>query len=83
MDFANSLVRIFKSTGFKVKQPRGAPFYVLKYACTPSVLFEAGYLSNSYEAKLLKQSYYQKQIAHSIALSIDFLNKRYARLANK
>lgn len=82
VELANSLVKMFKKMGFKVKPPRGAPFYVLKYAYIPSVLFEMGYLSNSYEEKLLRQTHYQKQIAQGIALGVTRLNKYYVKLFN-
>ena len=67
--------------GFKVKVPRKGPYYVLKSAYVPSVLVEMGYLSNKYEEKILRRTYYQKQIAETIALGIVSLNKRYTRFA--
>ena len=82
LDLANTIVYTLRRMGFKVRSPRGAPFYVLKYAYVPSVLVEIGYLTNYYEEKLLKTHYYQKQIAHGIALSIDLLNRRYTRLSS-
>ncbi len=82
LDFANTIVYTLRKMGFKVRSPRGAPFYVLKYAYVPSVLVEVGYLSNPYEERLLRKSYYQKQIVHGIALSVDLLNRRYSKLTN-
>jgi len=82
IELANNLVNMFKKMGFKVKPPRGAPFYVLKYAYVPSVLVEVGYLTNSYEEKLLRQTHYQKQIAQGVALGVNRLNSYYAKLFN-
>ena len=82
LDFANTVVSTLRSMGFKVRSPKGAPFYVLKYAYVPSILIETGYLSNSHEEKLLRKSYYQKQIAHGVALSVKILNRHYAKLVN-
>jgi len=82
LDFANTVVSTLRSMGFKVRSPKGAPFYVLKYAYVPSILVESGYLSNSYEEKLLRKPYYQKQIAHGVALSVSILNRHYAKLVN-
>ena len=79
LDFARMVVSTLQRMGFKARPPRGAPFYVLKYARTPSVLIEAGYLTNAYEEKLLRSPYYQKQIAHGIALSVRRLNWNYAK----
>jgi len=82
LDFANTVVSTLRSMGFKVRSPKGAPFYVLKYAYVPSILVETGYLSNLHEEKLLRKSYYQKQIAHGVALSVKILNRHYAKLVN-
>ncbi len=83
LDAASILVNTFKKLGFKVKTPRGAPFYVLKYNHVPSVLVEIGYLSNHYEEKLLRSSRYQQQVVRAIALSVVSLDNRYSRLAKK
>lgn len=77
LGFATVLVNTFKKVGFRVKPPRGAPFYVLKNAYVPSVLVEIGYLSNSYEEKLLVSSRYQKQVVEAIALGINTYNKSF------
>ncbi|MFH1504838.1 MAG: N-acetylmuramoyl-L-alanine amidase [Candidatus Omnitrophota bacterium] len=77
VEFSNILYFNFKNLGFKTKPPKKACFYVLKYARTPSVLVEMGYLTNQYEEKALRQQHYQKQIAEIIALSISSLKKRY------
>jgi len=81
VEFSQVLYSTFKNLGFKVKVPRKGPYYVLKSAYVPSVLVEIGYLSNKYEEKVLRRTYYQKQIAESIALGIVSLNKTYTRLA--
>jgi N-acetylmuramoyl-L-alanine amidase len=76
-ELSNLLYFNFKKLGFSVKPPRTAGFYVLKNAYVPSVLVEAGYLSNVNEAKALRKSYYQKQVAEAIMLSVEALSKRY------
>ncbi|MCK4810554.1 MAG: N-acetylmuramoyl-L-alanine amidase [Candidatus Omnitrophica bacterium] len=83
LNTASTLVNTFKKLGFKVKTPRGAPFYVLKYNHVPSVLVEIGYLSNRYEEKLLRSSRYQKEVARAIALGVVSLNNHYSRLAKR
>ena len=83
LEFSSLLTRSFKKLGFKVKPPRGAPFYVLKNAYVPSVLVEAGYLSNSYEEKLLVNQRYQKQVAEAIALGVSAYNKGSVQVVKK
>ena len=77
MELSNTLYFSFKDLGFKVRPPKKAPFYVLRYAYVPSVLVETGYLSNAYEEKALRKKHYQKQIAQAIALGISALQNRY------
>lgn len=77
IDVANSLYSTFKNLGFTVRPIKQAPYYVLRFAYTPSVLVELGYLSNRYEEKTLRKQYYQKQLAEAIALGIVTLNKKY------
>ncbi|MDD3296971.1 MAG: N-acetylmuramoyl-L-alanine amidase [Candidatus Omnitrophica bacterium] len=71
VQFSNTLYFVFKNMGFKVKPPKKAPFYVLRFAYVPSVLVEIGYLTNHYEEKILRKQYYQKQIAQAIALAVE------------
>jgi N-acetylmuramoyl-L-alanine amidase len=80
IELARHLYFAFKNLGFKVSPPKKSAFYVLKFAYTPSVLVEIGYLSNRYEEKFLRKKYYQKQIAEAIALGIDSLDKYYRGL---
>ncbi len=82
-EFANILVRIFRSMGFKTKPPKKATYYVLKFGYVPSVLVEIGYLSNYYEEKLLRSYRYQKQVAEAIALGVFNLNDRYYKLVKR
>jgi N-acetylmuramoyl-L-alanine amidase len=77
--YANSLIATIRALGFSTKSPRGAPFYVLKYAYVPSILVEIGYLTNPREARLLRKKYYLQQIAKGIALSVVKFNRVYAR----
>lgn len=73
---SNSLYFTFRKLDFNVKAPREAGFYVLKHAYVPAVLFEMGYLTNRGEERILRKPYYQKQIAHTIALALDSLNQK-------
>jgi len=82
LEFANIVISTFKRMGFYTRLPRGAPFYVLKYAYIPSVLVEVGYLTNYNEEKLLRKSHYLKQVSKGIAISIDLLNRRYAKFTS-
>ncbi|MCD8490818.1 MAG: N-acetylmuramoyl-L-alanine amidase, partial [Geovibrio sp.] len=43
-----------------------APFYVLVGAKMPSILVEAGFISNREEAEMLKSSAHRKKIAYGI-----------------
>ncbi len=61
-----------KSRG--VKQ---AGFYVLVGASMPSVLIEAGFISNKEDAKFLKSAEGQQQIARSIFSSIKTYRQYY------
>ena len=47
-----------------------AGFVVLKSPHIPSILVEVGFLSNSVEAKLLTQDFYQEKVAQGIAAGI-------------
>ena len=73
----------FKNLGFNIKPPKKASFYVLRFAYVPSILVEMGYLSNRYEETALRKEYYQKQIAHAIALGISSLKRRHATVSNE
>ncbi|MCP4180245.1 MAG: N-acetylmuramoyl-L-alanine amidase [bacterium] len=57
-------------TGKKDRGLKHARFAVLKYSHKPAVLIETGFLSNSHEGKLLKQSKYQTLLAQLIANGI-------------
>ncbi|MCF7873423.1 MAG: N-acetylmuramoyl-L-alanine amidase [Candidatus Omnitrophica bacterium] len=73
---SNSLYFTFHKLDFDVKAPREANFYVLRNAYVPAVLFEMGYLTNQDEERFLRNSYYQKQIAQTIVLALNSLNKK-------
>ncbi|MDD5195752.1 MAG: N-acetylmuramoyl-L-alanine amidase, partial [Candidatus Omnitrophica bacterium] len=83
IELSQSLYFSFKNLGFKVKSPKKAPFYVLRLAYVPSVLVEMGYLTNSYEEKVLQRSSYQKQIAEAVALGVASLDKSHNRFVYK
>ena len=45
---------------------KSAPFYVLKYTRMPSILLEAGFITNKVEGKQLANSAYQKKLAIAV-----------------
>ena len=71
--FANTLVDKFKSASIKtLKRPhRFANFAVLKAPEIPSVLVEAGFMSNKKEANKLNTSAHRKKIAKTLKQGID------------
>ncbi len=83
MELSSILHFNFKKLGFSVKPPKTANFSVLRNAYVPAVLVEVGYLSNSNEERALRKSYYQKQVAEVILLSIEALGKRHISAKNK
>ncbi len=56
---------------------RKADFVVLRGVLMPALLIELGYLTNAYEAKILRSSRFQIKVAHAIAKGIKnfILNK--------
>lgn len=68
-----------KYSGVKDGGVREAPFWVLVGAQMPSILIEAGYISNTKERKRLFNSHYQNLIANGIADGIDsyFVKSEY------
>ena len=54
-----------------VSSQKKAGFQVLKSTRMPAILIEVGYLSNSYEEKMLNNSVYRQQIAEAIALGVE------------
>ncbi|MDD5237244.1 MAG: N-acetylmuramoyl-L-alanine amidase [Candidatus Omnitrophica bacterium] len=62
--------RISADLGTKTNGTKGGPFYVLKWTHMPAVLIEVGYVSNSTEEKMLKNSIYRQQLAENIAAGI-------------
>lgn len=62
---------LVRSTGLKDRGVKYASFYVLKYTLCPAVLVEAGFITNSQEENLLKQSEFQDKIAKAISLGFN------------
>jgi len=58
---------------------RSARFYVLKYTRMPSVLVEAGYISNKYEELKLKDAAFLDRIANTVAEGILRYKREYER----
>ncbi len=65
-----------RSLGIRVRNAKGAPFYVLKFNHAPSILVETGYLTNFYEAKMLKSGFYREQIAQAITAGVSAFKDR-------
>lgn len=70
---AEKLVSSLKSNGIRVldNPHRSAGFAVLKAPDVPSVLIEAGFVSNRHDAKLLSDPSYRKKLADAILEGID------------
>lgn len=78
--FAEKLVAAFKREGIRIldNPHRSAGFAVLKAPDIPSILIEAGFVSNRHDARLLTQASYQKKVAGTIARGIDaYLSHAY------
>lgn len=71
--FANTLVDNFKTHSLRLLQTphRSAGFAVLKAPDIPSVLVEAGFMSNRKEAEMLNSSSHRKQIASALKKGVD------------
>ena len=71
--FANMLVEDMKGSGVKMLQNphRYAGFAVLKSPEIPSILIEAGFLSNKNEAIMLNKPEYRRKLARSIVIGVD------------
>jgi len=61
----------------KDRGEKGARFYVLKGAEMPSVLIEVGFISNTQEARKLKDSFYREKVAKAIASGIINYKNKY------
>lgn len=76
--FAEKLVKNFKSQNIRTLQNphRHAGFAVLKAPDVPSVLVEAGFISNRKEAELLSASTHRKRIARALKDGVDTYFKK-------
>ena len=71
VELATEMVNQVKQEISCIYQPhREAPFIVLR-SSIPSVLIEAGFLSNKEEEKRLNQKWYREKMAYSFARAID------------
>ena len=61
---------LIRHIGSKDRGVKNAMFYVLRNAYIPAVLVEVGFVSNYYDAKLLRKSSYRKKVAQVIAQGI-------------
>jgi N-acetylmuramoyl-L-alanine amidase len=62
----DGLDKRLRALNVKNRGIKQAPFWVMVGASMPSVLVEIGFITNSYEAKLMKTSSYQQKIAEGI-----------------
>jgi N-acetylmuramoyl-L-alanine amidase len=65
-----SIVKLIQPENTRVNKQATSSTYLLYNATIPAVLVECGFLSNSAELALLKQSDYQGKMAFSIYLGI-------------
>ena len=73
---ASAISKSMARTGLKSRGTQRADFRVLVRTRGPAVLIELGYLSNSSEAKLLRDNSFQNRLAQAIASGIsDFLGR--------
>ncbi|MFP4687075.1 MAG: N-acetylmuramoyl-L-alanine amidase [bacterium] len=57
-----------------------APFFVLKDAMMPAVLFEAGFLSNPREEQRLQSDSYQKTVVEALGTALDkYMKQRFLK----
>ncbi|MCB1532841.1 MAG: N-acetylmuramoyl-L-alanine amidase [Alphaproteobacteria bacterium] len=71
--FANQMVDAFNANGLKIlpNAHRHAGFAVLKAPDIPSILVEAGFMSNNEEAAQLNSSSHRKNVARTLKRGID------------
>jgi N-acetylmuramoyl-L-alanine amidase len=73
IELARSICRtINRNLNTEILGIKGARFEVLRGVRMPAVLVEIGFLSNSREEKMLKNSYYRQKIAESIIEGIKY-----------
>jgi len=79
-DLASTVCQsVSRKLAVKNRGVKSARFYVLKYACMPSVLIEVGFLSNTNDASSLKNGYYRKKLAESMAEGVLSYKEEYER----
>jgi N-acetylmuramoyl-L-alanine amidase len=66
-----------RALNLKNRGVKQAPFWVMVGASMPSVLCEIGFITNSYEARILKTSRYQQKIAEGIFHGVRRFKKDY------
>lgn len=71
-DLAERLVRKTSGRiGLRPQPHRFASFHVLRRAAAPAVLFEAGYVSNSEDERLLRSPEYRRKMALALAQAVE------------
>ena len=66
-----------QAINLKNRGVKQAPFWVMVGASMPSVLTEIGFITNAYEARILKTSSYQQKIAEGIFNGLRRFKKDY------
>ncbi len=62
---------VIRRTGLVDRKAKYTDFYVLRWANMPAILVEAAFISNPRDAYLLKQPWFRRRIAASIATGVD------------
>ncbi|MDD5594732.1 MAG: N-acetylmuramoyl-L-alanine amidase [Candidatus Omnitrophica bacterium] len=79
IELAHSICRTIQSNlSTCVLGVKSANYFVLRGARMPAVLIETGFVSNSQEEKLLKNSQYRQQVAQAIEQGIENYARNYA-----
>jgi N-acetylmuramoyl-L-alanine amidase len=68
-----------KSINMSDRGVKQGPFWVMVGATMPNILVEAGYITNSYDLKILKTAKYQRKIAMGIFLGLKQYKSDYEK----
>lgn len=65
-----AVVKVISAYGLKDRGMKRANYAVLRETYMPAILLEAGFLDNSVDAALLKNSQFKKDYAHAVAVGV-------------
>lgn len=71
------MINKLRAINLKNRGVKQAPFWVMVGASMPSVLTEVGFITNAYEARILKTASYQQKIAEGIFNGLRRFKKDY------